>query len=122
MGLHDSNLSSFVIDVLIEGDETWLIGFDEVDQSRDAQSLGVKLSRLQSVRRDEDERPRHGVPPLQSVAMLPSSWQPTAADKPTRIAGTPRRRPGSARASWSAARTRHRNPCTLPRTPRAAAL
>src|SRR5260370_14781380 len=63
MDLHDSHLRSFVIHVFVEGDETWLVGFDEVDQSRDAQSLGLKLSRLQSVRRDEDERPGHGVPP-----------------------------------------------------------
>jgi len=55
MDLDNSYLRSLVVRVLVESDETWFIGFDELHQSRDASPLSLELSRLQSVRRDEDE-------------------------------------------------------------------
>jgi hypothetical protein len=51
----------------------------------------------------------------------PISWRPGAPGRPARSAGRPRRRPGSARASGHAARTRRRSSCRWPRRPPAAA-
>src|SRR2546429_7927966 len=51
MDLHDRHLCPFVIDILVKCDEAGLIGFDEVNQSRDTSSLSLQLSSLESVRR-----------------------------------------------------------------------
>src|SRR6266478_3940180 len=59
MHLHDTHLSSFLIHVFVEGDQPWFVGFDEVDQTGNTQSLGLELSGLESVRRYEYERSRH---------------------------------------------------------------
>src|SRR5713226_7783134 len=63
MNLHDSDLCSLVVHVLVESDKTWFICCYEVNQPRDASSLSLKFSRLESVRRNEDERTRHRTPP-----------------------------------------------------------
>src|SRR6267143_4020690 len=64
MDLDDSHFGSFVIRILVESDETRLIGLDELNQPRHPLSLSLELSRFQSVGRDEDERPCHQSPRL----------------------------------------------------------
>jgi hypothetical protein len=59
MDLHDCYFCSFVIHVLVESHQARFIGFDEVNQPRHTLSFGFELSRLESVRGDEDERARH---------------------------------------------------------------
>lgn len=68
MDLNDSHLRSFVVHVLVEGQKTWFIGFDEVNQSRDALSLRVNLSRLEPVCGDENERSRYRTPPCRPAS------------------------------------------------------
>src|SRR5438309_2043902 len=66
MDLHDCHLRPFVVCVLVERDQTWFVGFDEIDQPGHPPALGLALSRLESVGRDEDEWSRHRFPPYQA--------------------------------------------------------
>ena len=59
MDLHDCYFCSFVIHVLVESHQARFIGFDEVRQPRHTLSFCFELSRLESVRCDEDKRARH---------------------------------------------------------------
>jgi hypothetical protein len=60
MDLHDGDLVARLVDVLVERDQARLVGLDELDQVRHALALAVEPPGLQAIRRDEDERRRHG--------------------------------------------------------------
>ena len=56
VNLDNRNLVSGFVHVLVEGDQPWLVGLDEFDETRHARSLAVKSPRLEAIRGDEDQR------------------------------------------------------------------
>ena len=56
VNLDNRNLIPGFVHVLVEGDQTRLVGLDEFDETRHACSLAVKSPRLEAIRCDEDQR------------------------------------------------------------------
>ena len=54
--LHDRYFVPGFADVLVERDQAWLVGLDELEQARHTLPLAFELPRLEPVGGDEDER------------------------------------------------------------------
>ncbi|MFL5961525.1 MAG: hypothetical protein ACJ757_01345 [Gaiellaceae bacterium] len=57
--LHDGHLIAGFVGVLVERDQSWFVGLDELNEARHAFPLALERPRLETVRGDEDERRRH---------------------------------------------------------------
>jgi hypothetical protein len=77
VNLDNRNLISGFVHVLVEGDQAWLVGLDEFDETRHARSLAVKSPRLEAIRCDEDQRSLHSDSlPVTSAATIRVSERP----------------------------------------------
>src|SRR5258706_12126903 len=58
--LDDRHFVAILIHVLVERDQPWLLGPNELDEARHTLSLAIELPWLEPVGGDKDERRRHG--------------------------------------------------------------
>jgi hypothetical protein len=86
-------------------------GQDPGLQAHQGSDLDVGLVYRETNDHQVNLAPRSGPEPVPKAARVSTSWRPGAPGKPARSAGRPRRRPGSARGSVHAARTRRRRTC-----------